>query len=239
MPEWIIELSASDDDLERLLRLPERPDWHIEMYGNRGVVIRGGRFDREADHRRVSDIAKTFVEKLDRALRRETRGFKEVTFKGVNEIKDGGLIAYGTGRAMAGTARIEAHGVAIGLDGKVIRGPDQSEVAAQRSLRLVELQDTHADLADALRYLDGNPDMAALFKAYEAICAAVSGKDVPIKMKWTTQQKRRRFTGSAQPHRHHDWRGEVPAEPMSREEAKTYVHDLLNKLIVYLAAQVR
>jgi len=88
MPEWIIELSASEDVLETLLRLPRQADWRVERHERRGVVIRGERFDREPDYDKVTELSKREVELLDLALRRKKPTSKRVKWNGVVEIID-------------------------------------------------------------------------------------------------------------------------------------------------------
>ena len=99
--------------------------------------------------------------------------------------------------------------------------------------RLVALLEAHPDLADALRYLEEEPDMRGHYKVAEAIRLAVGSKwNTLVSLGWTTDAELRRFRQSTQPRRHH--KGRAPDKPLTEAQADTYVRTLLAKLITHL-----
>ncbi len=107
-----------------------------------------------------------------------------------------------------------------------------NEVAA-----LVNLADQNEKVADALRFY-ARGDWVNLYKAWEVVRDAAGGETELIRKGWATKAQRRRFTGTAQScrelgdaARHASEEYQPPKNPMSLDEARTFLRSVIEAWI--------
>ncbi len=171
MTRWLVTLTGTEADLDRLVELPDGDDWQIIRHDKRA----------------------------------------------------------------SGATRLGW--VKLAPDGTVIETSEDREKQQQAKdyAKLVALLEAHPDLADALRYMDEEPDLRGYYKVGEAILRALGRPkkwDALARLNWTTNDELRRFTKPTQKRRHHAVTG--PDRPMNDSEARTYVRGLVDKLIAHL-----
>ncbi len=244
MTRWLVTLAGSVADLDRLVKLPDGEDWQIIRHEKRGVVLCGERFEQLNDDSSLRRVAGALVEHLNRAAQYHLTDFQGVTLRATVEQGQGGdhlaLLAHDAVHVhLAGKATVPAH---VRLDAAITGAPAQSDTPRPGAdcMRLVALLEAHPDLANALRYLEEEADLRGYYKVGEAILRALGRPkkwDTFNKLGWASDDEVWRFTGSTQTRRHHAVPG--PDTPMSDSEARTFVRDLLDKLIKHLDSMTR
>ena len=239
MTRWLVTLGGDATDLERLVEWPDGDDWQITRHDKRGVVLCGARFEALDDHDSLRRAAEDLIEHLNRAARLRLTDFQGVILGAtVEQGQDGDHLALLAHDAVhvhvAAKATVHAH---VRLDAVLTDAPAQSDTPQPGAdcMRLVALLEAHPDLANALRYLEEEADLRGYYKVGEAILRALGRPkkwDTFNKLGWASDDEVRRFTGSTQTRRHHAVPG--PDTPMSDSEARTFVRDLLDKLIKHL-----
>ncbi len=237
MTRWLVTLAGAVADLDRLVKLPDGEDWQIIRHEKRGVVLCGERFEQLNDDSSLRRVAGALVEHLNRAAQYHLTDFQGVTLRATVEQGQGGdhlaLLAHDAVHVhLAGKATVPAH---VRLDAAITGAPTQSDTPQPGAdcARLVALLEAHPDLADALGYLEDEPNMPGYYKTAEAIRDAVGGNwSTLVNLGWTTDAELRRFRQSTQPQRHH--KGHAPAKPLTEAQADTYVRALLAKLVAHL-----
>ncbi len=91
------------------------------------------------------------------------------------------------------------------------------------------IMESNPHLDAALRYYQDEPGWLGYYKAYEAIKKANGGVEGLRKKGWATKQQQIRFRCSANDERHHE--SLDTDNPMSLEEAKSFLLSLINKWI--------
>ncbi len=239
MREWIIELGGRNPDLERLVGLRDGDaGWRIERDDRRGVVLRSSLLDALEDRSAVRREATKLIGFIDSAARRSVPRFGGVALADCVLILEGqeqftGISGGNEAHMILPALTMKAYGAGVGPspapDGTP---PSPREFEHWEILQLFELQVAHPDLADALRYLEEEPDLRGYYKAFEAIRDSVGGHAALLKTGWCSKRALSRFTQSAQPDRHHAW-PEVE-ERMTEAEGRAFVRGLLDKLIKHL-----
>ena len=239
MREWIIELGGRNPDLERLVGLSGGDaGWRIERDDRRGVVLRSSFLDALEDRSAVCREATKLVGLIDSAARLSVPRFGGVALVDCVLILDGqeqftGISGGAVGHQVLAALTQKGYGGGVGPppapDGTP---PSPREFEHWEILQLFELQVAHPGLADALRYLEKEPDLRGYYKAFEAIRNSVGGHTALLQTGWCSKRALSRFTQSAQPDRHHAW-PEVE-ERMTEAEGRAFVRGLLDKLIARL-----
>ena len=203
-----------------------------------GVVLCSQRFEILDDYAAVGEAAEAIISDINRAAT-----FVLPDFQGVHrghtveqrQERDHVILPLGLAVEASGVASLGW--VKLAPDGTVIETSENREKQQQAKdyAKLVALLETHPDLADAIRYLEEEPDLRGYYKVGEAILRAI-GKpkkwDALVGLGWTANDELWRFTKSTHERRHHAVSG--PDKPMNDSEARTYVRGLLDKLIAHL-----
>jgi hypothetical protein len=200
-------------------------------------VLCGQRFEAETDCATIGRIAEALISRINTSARHVVPDFQGINRdKIIEDRQDSGqtIVQVHMADELALASGIAA--VKLSTDGTILEN-SEDQIRAQQAKevgRLVALQEAHPDLGAAIKYLQDEPDMYGLYKAYEAI-RALAGRETPgspVSLGWTSKAELNRFTGSAQLDRHHRYSG--PEKPMSLREAYAFVRDLLAKLITHL-----
>ncbi len=242
MREWIIELTGKEADLERLVGLRDSDaGWRVERDDRRGVILRSSRLDALEDRSEVRQAAANLVSFVDIAARLSVHRFGGVALADCVLILDGqeqfaGSSSGNVGHQVLPALTQKAYGAGVGPP-RTPDGPPPSprEFEHWEILQRLKLLSAYPDLADALRYMNEEPDLRGYYKVGEAILRALGRPkkwEIIAKLGWASDDEVRRFTGSAQIRRHHALPG--PDKPMTDSEARAFVRDLLDKLIAHL-----
>ncbi len=242
MREWIVELEGRNSDLKRLVGLSGGDaGWRIERDDRRGVVLRSALLDVLEDRSAVRREATKLVGLIDSAARLSVPRFGGVSLADCVLILDGqeqftGISSGNVGHSVFAALTQKGYGAGVGPppapDGTP---PSPREYEDWEILQLFKLQVAHPDLADALRYLEEEPDLRGYYKVGEAILRALGRPkewDSFNKLGWASDDEVWRFTRSTQARRHHAVAG--PDAPMKDSEASAFVRGLLDKLIARL-----
>ena len=241
MLRWLVPLTGSEADLDRLVEWPDVEDWKIVRHEKHGAVLCGERFEALDDYETVEEVAETLLAVINRTASFVLQGDFQGAHRDhiVEQRQEGDHVIM-----FAETGIYTVSGVAAKLtwtkhapDGSVIETPEdrEREPLAENYAKLIPLLEAYPDLTDALRYMKEEPDLRGYYKVGEAILRAL-GKpkkwDTLVGLGWTTDDELRRFTKSTHERRHHAATG--PDKPMNDSEARAFVRALLDKLIVHL-----
>ncbi len=236
MTRWLVTLTGTEADLDRLVELPDGDDWQVTRHDKRGVALCGERFEALSDHDSLRRVAEALIEHLNRAARHRLTGFQGVALGATVEQGQGGdhlaLLGHDAVHVHAtATATVWAHlhaeGVAIGARAQLDAPPPGTDC-----VRLVLLLEANPHLVAALDYIQDGGAWDNSYKAFKAIRDAIGGQKALLKAGWCTKRALDRFTQVVQPERHDDW-PEVE-QRMIDAEGRAFVLDLLTKLIAYL-----
>lgn len=238
---WLVSLTGESADLDRLVGWQHAEDWQIIRHETRGVVLCGSRFEGADSSESVVQIADELIYHIIRSAKHLASDFQGVSRGAiVEQFQDEEKVHY----------HIHARDglyVLMGADAYLVkRAPDGTIIETSEDLankqrasgfpRLVRLQEANSHVADALLYLEQEPNMYGFYKVGEAILRAI-GKPkkwdaLVVELGWTSDDELWRFTKSTHRKRHHLGKG--PQNSMEEREAAAYVRALLDKLITHL-----
>ena len=234
MTRWLVTLTGTEADLDRLVEWPDGDDWQVVRHEKRSVVLCGERFETLSDHDSVRRIAEALIEHLNRAARHHLTDFQSVTLgTTVEQGQDGDHLA------LLGHDAVHVHETAkvivtphVHEDAVITGAPTQSDTPQPGvdCARLVALLEADHHLTVALDYIQDSGDWGNSYKAFEAIRDSVGGHAALLKTGWCRKRALDRFTQVVP--EHDDW-PEVE-QRMIDAEGRAFVLDLLTKLIAYL-----
>jgi hypothetical protein len=234
MTRWLVTLTGTEADLDRLVEWPDGDDWKIVRHEKHGVVLCGERFETLSDHDSVRRIAEALIEHLNRAARHHLKDFQSVTLgTTVERGRDGDHLA------LLGHDAVHVHETAkvivtphVHEDAVITGAPTQSDTPQPGvdCARLVALLEADHHLTVALDYIQDSDDWGNSYKAFEAIRDSVGSHAALLKTGWCSKRALDRFTQVVP--EHDDW-PEVE-QRMIDAEGRAFVLDLLTKLIAYL-----
>ena len=241
MMRWLVTLTGSEADLDRLVELPDGDDWQIVRHEKHGAVLCSVSFEALDDYETVGEVAEALLADINRTAAFVLQGGFQGAHRGhiVEQRQDGDHVIMfaeaGIYAVSGGVAKLTWKKLAP--DGSVIETSEDREWErqAEHYVKLMPLLASNHHLVAALDYLETEPDLRGYYKAGEAILRALERPkkwDALVELGWTTDGELRRFTKSAHERRHHAVPG--PDRPMTDSEARTFVRGLLDKLIAHL-----
>lgn len=226
MAEWLVEVRGSDRDLRLFQQAHPETDWKVAFEDGR-CVLRSTQFAGLTDEQDVRRLASEYVDHADLACRMESPEFDGLKIGAVIRRNDDGTAVHHVYARDTLHVFASMDAVIVTNNGRTLR-PTPPDIT--QTIRLIP---SHPELRAALRYLRDEPTWPGLYKAFEAIQKAVGGTTLIAARGWASKNKCDRFTGSAQPDRHHDWPG--PKKPMTLDEGHAFVVSLLKKWLASLA----
>ena len=167
MMHWLVTLAGSEADLYRLVELPDGEGWQVMRHEKGGVVLCSQRFEILDDYAAVGEAAEAIISDINRAAT-----FVLPDFQGVHrghtveqrQERDHVILPLGLAVEASGVASLGW--VKLAPDGTVIETSENREKQQQAKdyAKLVALLETHPDLADAIRYLEEEPDLRGYYK---------------------------------------------------------------------------
>jgi len=234
MTRWLVTLTGTEADLDRLVEWPDGDDWQVVRHEKHSVVLCGERFETLSDHDSVRRIAEALFEHLNRAARHHLKDFQNVTLgTTVEQGRDGDHLA------LLGHDAVHVHETAkvivtphVCADAVITSAPTQSDTPQPGvdCARLVALLEANRHLTVALDFIQDSGDWGNSYKAFEAIRDSVGGHAALLKTGWCSKRALNRFTQVVP--EHDDW-PEVE-QRMIDAEGRAFVLGLLTKLIAYL-----
>ncbi len=234
MTRWLVTLTGTEADLDRLVEWPDGDEWKIVRDPKRGVVLCGARFEALDDHGSLRRSAEALIKHLNRAARYHLTDFQSVTLGTTVEQGQGG-----DQLAVLGHDSVHVHVTAkvivtphVHEDAVITGAPTQSDTPQPGvdCARLVALLEADHHLTVALDYIQDSGDWGNSYKAFEAIRDSVGGHAALLKTGWCSKRALDRFTRVVP--EHDDW-PEVE-QRMIDAEGRAFVLGLLTKLIAYL-----
>jgi len=205
MLRWLVPLTGSEADLDRLVEWPDVEDWKIVRHEKHGAVLCGERFEALDDYETVEEVAETLLAVINRTASFVLQGDFQGAHRDhiVEQRQEGDHVIM-----FAETGIYTVSGVAAKLtwtkhapDGSVIETPEdrERELLAENYAKLIPLLEAYPDLTDALRYMKDNLNRAlrdglqscldveadrmvqgALTEDYVEAVRAFSGKRAPV-----------------------------------------------------------
>jgi len=234
MTRWLVTLTGTEADLDRLVEWPDGDEWKIVRDPKRGVVLCGARFEALDDHGSLRRSAEALIKHLNRAARYHLTDFQSVTLGTTVEQGQGG-----DQLAVLGHDSVHVHVTAkvivtphVHEDAVITGAPTQSDTPQPGvdCARLVALLEADHHLTVALDYIQDSDDWGNSYKAFETIRDSVGSHAALLKTGWCSKRALDRFTRVVP--EHDDW-PEVE-QRMIDAEGRAFVLDLLTKLISYL-----
>ncbi len=234
MTRWLVTLTGTEADLDRLVEWPDGDEWKIVRDPKRGVVLCGARFEALDDHGSLRRSAEALIKHLNRAARYHLTDFQSVTLGTTVEQGQGG-----DQLAVLGHDAVHVHVTAkvivtphVHEDAVITGAPTQSDTPQPGvdCARLVALLEADHHLTVALDYIQDSDDWGNSYKAFEAIRDSVGGHAALLTTGWCSKRALDRFTQVVP--EHDDW-PEVE-QRMIDAEGRAFVLDLLTKLISHL-----
>jgi hypothetical protein len=233
MTERLVRLKGHQFDLEELSQHFTSDDLNVRRDEDGHYFLRSSDFGQVSDSSAVEQRGRELVEHINGAAKLLIgSGYWPVKFDAVTEIDESGkrLHRIVLSATAEGRARVTAKPTVIRADGTEDTSQSPDEVEA-----LAALADQNEKVADALRFF-ARGDWDNLYKAWEVVCDAAGGEPELMKKGWATKTQRRRFTGTAQSHaalgdeaRHapHEKKYKAPKNPMTLDEARTWVRSVI------------
>jgi hypothetical protein len=233
MPTWEIQLQGNGNDLAYLAEhLTSSPTVVRRAADEEGFVLQSDKFDECGTSAEVAAVAAEVAAALSGILKWDRNSEEPLRVGAVVETRPDGI----RNRTMhPETGRVEIKGIPAGLiqrdaDGAVIPAPPPRFVAVVRL--------THSDAAmeKVMRlWSRDSTSWVGLYRVFEVIRADVGGERGIVRAGWASGARIDSFGHSANSvgvagdeARHGVERGAPPARPMTIEEARTFVHDLLD-----------
>lgn len=235
LPRWEVDLVGDESDLNHLVKHFTNGPCHIWRDETTGqVLMRVDGFPPNAEARQVQEAASVTVRQLSGVLK-VIRGSKTpLQTGGVMQRQANGtrnVFLFAESLAMA-TCFMEAAVFVRDANGNLVERPSPPP----RTLVLAKLMLTDAALAKAMRLRDANDagTWVGLYRLYEVIKHDVGSERAMVSRGWTSkaQQDRYRHTSNSpdaagDDARHGATNDEPPANPMTLEEARTFVEGIL------------
>lgn len=231
MGEWLVRLQGHEFDLAELADRFTSVVRNVRKDADGHYYLKSSDFDRMADPSAVRERALEILGHMNGAMKLYSGdGYRPVESDAIIEIDEGGnrrnyKFASAT---VEGRSRVTANVSVANQDGTEgsARSPSEVEV-------LVALADQNEKVADALRFYE-RADWVNLYKAWEVVCDAAGGLHEVVNKGWASNDDRRRFTGTAQSRselgdeaRHASERFNAPKNPMTLDEARTFVRSVI------------
>ncbi len=235
MTEWLVRLKGHEFDLEELSDHFASAKCNVKKDDDDYYYLRSSDLDQMSDPDVVSERAQELIAHMNGATKLLSGGsYRPVEFDAVTQVGDDGkrhhhitLSATVEGRSRM-TGKLTVGETDETTD--VLRPPSGAE-------SLVHLANQNEKVADALRFYERG-DWVNLYKAWEVVCDAAGGLHQVVKNGWAAEPDRSRFTGTAQSReelgddaRHASERYEPPANPMSLDEARSFVKSVIEAWI--------
>lgn len=231
MPEWSVRLKGHAFDLEELSDHFHSPEQNVRKDEDGHYYLGSTDFDSVADEQAVRERALEFVERMNWAAKFYSgAGYRPVELDVVTRVdEDGNRIHHITLTAtVEGRSRVSVKPTVIreGNSPGAPRPPNETE-------SMFTLAERDASVADALRYF-ARGDWVNLYKAWEVVGDAAGGAHAIIANGWADRTEQGRFTGTAQSKdelgddaRHASGKYKAPKNPMSIDEARTFVRSVM------------
>lgn len=235
LPRWEVDLVGDEYDLNHLVRhFTEGPCriWRDEKTGQ--VLMHVDGFAADAVAREVQESARVTVQQLSGVLK-ALRGSKTpIQVGGVMQRQANGtrnVFVFVESIAMA-NCFMEAEVFVRDANGNLVERPSPPP----RTVVLAKLMLTDAALAKAMRLRDAHDagTWVGLYRLYEVIKHDVGSERAMVSRSWTSKAQQDRFRHSSNSPdaagddaRHGATNDEPPANPMTLEEARTFVECIL------------
>jgi hypothetical protein len=233
MAERLAQLQGSDYDLQDLEKILSSHDPMVVSEDGK-FYLRSSAWDQLQEAAQVYSQAKRFVESLDSAAFIFFRDTAPLTIGHIMMVDDEGnkqRFVFGKASFHA-RARLRASGSAIRPTGQPTE--TEQEHAIIKTLRASE---QHQEVADALRFFRKG-DWSSLYKAFEIVEDHPPNNQGITTYSGLTKPSTDRFTRTAQSRdaigdeaRHAKRKYTPPRKPMSINEAKALIGDLIQKWI--------
>lgn len=235
LPRWEVDLVGDESDLNHLVRhFTDGPCriWRDEKTGQ--VLMRVDGFPADAVAREVQESARVTVQQLSGVLKALRSSKTPVQVGGVMQRQANGtrnVFVFVESIAMA-TCFMEAEVFVRDANGNLVERPSPPP----RTLMLAKIMATNTAVAKAMR-LNVASDAGtwgALYRLYEVIEDDVRGEPEMVRRGWTSRRQRSRFRSSScspdvagDDARHGVSTMEPPSNPMTLDEARTFVEGIL------------
>ncbi len=233
MTKWLAQLRGCDYDLQDLQEILSSHNPQI-VREDGDFYLMSKDWDQLQDEQEVYDKAKGFTESLDRAAFIHFRDTSPLAVGLIVRIDDNGSLqkfAFIQGSAH-GRARVKGSIRAIGPNGQPIETEQEHTI-----IKTLRASQQHQSVGDALRFFRKG-DWSSLYKAYEIVEDHLPKNQGITSNGWLTKTSIERFTRTAQSRyaigdeaRHAKQKYAPPRKPMSINEAKALIGDLIQKWI--------
>lgn len=235
LPRWEVDLVGDESDLNHLVRyFADEPCriWRDEKTGQ--VLMRVDGFPADAVAREVQESARVTVQQLSGVLRAVRDSKTSVRAGAVMQRQPNGLrhaFLFVESVASA-TCFMDAEVFVRDANGNLVQRPSPPP----RTVVLAKLMLTDAALAKAMRLRDAQDagTWVGLYRLYEVIKHDVGSERAMVSRSWTSKAQQDRFRHSSNSPdaagddaRHGATNDEPPANPMTLEEARTFVEGIL------------
>lgn len=231
MGEWLVRLQGHGFDLAELADHFTSADRNVKKDTDGHYYLRSLDFDRMTAPNVVHECAQEILGHMNGAMKLcSGYGYRPVESDAITEIDESGnrrnyMMLSAT---IEGRSHMTAEPTVIRADGTedTSQSPDAVEV-------LVDLANQNEQVADALRFY-ARGDWVNLYKAWEMVCDSAGGLHEVVNRGWADGDDRSRFTGTAQSRselgdeaRHASERFQAPQNPMTLDEARTFVGSVI------------
>ena len=232
MTERLVRLKGHQFDLEELAEHFTSDDLNVRRDEDGHYYLRSSDFDQMSDSSAVEERGRELLEYINGTAKLLFGpGYRAVEFDAAARIEEDGKRYHtvGTSITISGRSRVSVRPTVIRADGTIEGVPQPSDSADA----LVNLADQIEEVADALRFYQRG-DWINLYKAWVIASDAAGGAHEFVNKGWATRKDQSRFTGTAQSRveigddaRHASQRYKAPKDPMTLEEARTFVQSTI------------
>ena len=220
--QWYVALVGEAKDLEELRQRLQSSEIRVVKVENE-YRLHWPRFDGLATDAEVLASAETAVALLNMAGTLRIDSFQPIKTGAVIEVHSDGSVQHF--ERVAYTIRTQ-----VSFDAAVIRADGTRETIQPEGLEyLLSILESSTHIERALHYVLHEPNWYGYYKAFEAIRDCVGNHNLLVKRRWFTGAEISRFTGSANPERHHKKRGH--RNPMTEREGRAFALALIERAI--------